>query len=185
MLKRNMSHMKMLNNMGSKIEPWGTPLEGINWWLRFSACRSREGKVAVQREQPSRSSIEFKDQAFLCGSQLLSGPKLIETWWLTSGEWSCLLNNDPKFAMAQPNGRWNISWILLLGYCQLCLWSYQNERFCDQKFLWKESIDILDSLNGDSPQGKLVCETTAFGWFFRSIHCGGLFKIWWGARVNT
>ena len=47
---------------------------------------------------------------------------------------------------------------------QLCLSSNQITVFFDTQYLWKESISIVDFLNGDNHQGKVVSKSTIFGW---------------------
>lgn len=42
------------------------------------------------------------------------------------------------------------------------LLSNQVERFFDHRYLWKESINILDFWHVDSHQGKVTDETIAF-----------------------
>ena len=39
----------------------------------------------------------------------------------------------------------------------------QITGFCDQKYLWKELIYMLDFLQGNNNQGRVTSETTTFG----------------------
>ena len=45
---------------------------------------------------------DFKN-SFLWGSQSPLRQKMIETQWLTSGDWDCCLGNDPKIVLVQRN----------------------------------------------------------------------------------
>ena len=62
------------------------------------------------------------------------------------------------------NRKWYLRLPLMVGCGQVCLLSNQIARFFDQQYLCKESIHILDFLNGDIHQGKVACATTAFSW---------------------
>ena len=62
------------------------------------------------------------------------------------------------------NRKWYLRLPLMVGCGQVCLLSDQIARFFDQQYLCKESIHILDFLNGDIHQGKVACATTAFSW---------------------
>ena len=45
----------------------------------------------------------------------------------------------------------------------------QISRLFGHLYLWKESSDILDFLDGDGHPGKLVSETHEFGWRWPSV----------------
>ena len=50
----------------------------------------------------NRRSAGLRDPTSLRGSRWPSGRKC-KRQWLTSGEWGCPLDNDPKLAVGQPN----------------------------------------------------------------------------------
>ena len=50
-----------------------------------------------------------------------------------------------------------------MKYDQLYFLSNQIERFFDHKDLWKELINILDLLHGDSNLGEVTFEAATFG----------------------
>ena len=49
-------------------------------------------------------AIHFKFLKIWCCQWLLS-QKMIETQWLTSGDWDCPLDNEPKLVLVQQNSR--------------------------------------------------------------------------------
>ena len=52
----------------------------------------------------SNASLVFKN-SLLWGSQWPLSQKMIETQWLTLGDWDCPLHSDPKLVLGQPNSR--------------------------------------------------------------------------------
>ena len=49
-------------------------------------------------------SLVFKNSLLWCSQWPLS-QKMIKTQWLTSGDWGCPLDNDPKLVLVQRNSR--------------------------------------------------------------------------------
>ena len=60
-----------------------------------------------------------------------------------------------------------------MKYDQLYFLSNQIERFFDHKDLWKELINILDLLHGDSNLGEVTFEAATFGWVDSLINIFG------------
>ena len=42
-------------------------------------------------------------------------------------------------------------------------------RCFDHQYIWKESVDILDSFYGDTHYRKVVTETITFGWLWPDV----------------
>ena len=49
------------------------------------------------------------------------------------------------------------------------LLSNQVKQFFDQRYLWKDSINILDFLDEDSHYRKLSTEIVTFGWVCQGV----------------
>ena len=67
-----------------------------------SGLRRCNKNQKVPGSNPPRHSARLRDPTSLWGSRWPSGQKC-KTQWLTSGEWGCPLDNDPKLAVRQPN----------------------------------------------------------------------------------
>ena len=83
--------------------------KGSMWGEWPSGLRRCGKNRKVPSSKPTRRSSRLRDPTSLRGSRWPSGRKCKKTQWLTSGEWGCPLDNDPKLAVGQPNKKKKMS----------------------------------------------------------------------------
>ena len=77
---------------GNSLE---SDLVGLGLWLNWNPGQNK-----------LNASASLWDPTSLRRSWWPSGQKFIKMQWLTSGEWDCPLNNDPKLAIGKPHSRY-------------------------------------------------------------------------------